>query len=278
MKNNRIKLFEDFQEQYTRENEVLESIYSDWKKNLNFDLDTLYEYLVSEEIVDDEEREYTSGEKAALARDFQILSKAQMAAIYLRALGIVEDEDSGKYIVMIPDIDKFGNYNEDRSFEITVPAFADALGLDSPGTVSRTTKKFVNLITGEGETPSESIYPKIVRYFEDFSNQTPSSLASFAGQAIQDADFTKNRDASTEILTRSAEKRRKEKEEEIKLGESVFALIKSLKQNPLFSEPKKAQRAAIMRIARDSDIDPVKVELSLQKFLASKDISSFYKK
>jgi hypothetical protein len=99
MKTKRIRLFEDFQEQYIRENEVLESVYSDWKKNLNFDLDTLYEYLVSEEIVDDEEREYTSGEKAALARDFQILSKSQMAAIYLRALGIAEDEDAGKYIM-----------------------------------------------------------------------------------------------------------------------------------------------------------------------------------
>src|SRR5210317_1398301 len=127
-----------------------------------------------------------------------------MAAIYLRALGIAEDEDAGKYIIMIPDVDKFGDYGEDRSFEITVPAFADALGLDSYGTVSRTTNKFVNLITGEGETPSEAIYPKIVKYFEEFSNQNPSALASFAGQPIQDADFTKNRDKAAETITKSA--------------------------------------------------------------------------
>jgi hypothetical protein len=278
MKPKRIRLFEDFQEQYIRENEVLESVYSDWKKNLNFNLDTLYEYLVSEEIIDDEEREYTSGEKAALARDFQILSKSQMAAIYLRALGIAEEEDAGKYIVMIPDIEKFGDYGEDRSFEITVPAFADALGLDSYGTVSRTTNKFVNLITGEGETPSEAIYPKIVRYFEEFSNQNPSSLASFAGQSIQDVDFTKNRDKASETITKSAARAKERKEEEIKLGESVFSLIKSLKQNPIFSDPKKAQRAAIMRIARDSNFDPSKIDVAFQKFLASKDISRYYEK
>jgi hypothetical protein len=275
MKTKRIRLFEDFQEQYIKENEALESAYADWKKNLDFNLKSLFEYFLSEEV---EDEGYTSGEKAALARDFQILTKPQMAAIYLRALGIAEEEDGGKYIVMIPDLDQFGDFAEDRSFQITVPALADALGLDSYGTVSRTTNKFVNLITGEGETPSESIYPKIIKYFEEFSRQNPTSLASLAGQAIQDTTYTKNRDKAAETLTKSAAKAKQRKEDEIRLGDSVFSLIKSLKQNPIFADPKKAQRAAIMRIARDSGLDPAKVDLALQKFLASKDIIRYYEK
>lgn len=277
MKTKRIRLFEDFQEQYIKENEVLESVYADWKNNLDFNLKSLFEYFLNEEI-EDEEEGYTSGEKAALARDFQILTKPQMAAIYLRALGIAEEEDGGKYIVMIPDLDQFGDYAEDRAFQITVPALADALGLDSYGTVSRTTNKFVNLITGEGETPSESIYPKIIKYFEEFSRQNPTSLASLAGQAIQDTSYTKNRDKAAETLTKSAAKAKQRKEDEVRLGESVYSLIKSLKQSPIFSDGKKAQRAAIMRIARDSGVDPAKVDLALQKYLASKDIIRYYEK
>jgi hypothetical protein len=278
MKTKRIRLFEDFQQQYIKENEVLESVYSDWKNRLEFDLNSLYEYLVNEEIEDEEEIEYTSGEKAALARDFQILSKPQMAAIYLRALGIAEDEDGGKYLVMIPDLDQFGDFAEDRAFEITVPALADALGLDSYGTVSRTTNKFVNLITGEGETPSEAIYPKIVKYFEEFSKQNPTALASLAGQAIQDATYTKNRDKAADNISKASARAKERKEELVRLGDSVFSLIKSLKQNPIFSDPKKAQRAAIMRIARDSGLDPSKVDAALQKYLASKDILRYYEK
>ena len=68
------------------------------------------------------------------------------------------------------------------------------------------------------------------------------------------------------------------KEELVRLGDSVFSLIKSLKQNPIFSDPKKAQRAAIMRIARDSGLDPSKVDAALQKYLASKDILRYYEK
>lgn len=277
MKTKRIRLFEDFQEQYIKENEVLESVYADWKKNLDFNLKSLFEYFLNEEN-EDEEEGYTSGEKAALARDFQILTKPQMAAIYLRALGIAEDDDSGKYIVMIPDLENFGDYTENRAFEITLPALADALGLDSRGTITRTTNKFINLIKGEGETPSESIYPKIVKHFEEFSRQTPTSLASLAGQAIQDTSYTKNRDKAAAELTKSAARARQRKEDELKLGEAVFSLIKSLKESPVFSDPKKAQRAAIMRIARDSSMDPAKVDLALQKFLASKDIIRYYEK
>jgi hypothetical protein len=42
-------------------------------------------------------------------------------------------------------------------------------------------------------------------------------LASFAGQAIQDADFTKNRDKAAETITKSAARAKERKEEEIKL-------------------------------------------------------------
>lgn len=286
MRNKRIALFEDFKEQYEEENEVLESIYEEWKNSLDFDL---LEYLLSEDEDEDEddreeedddedEEEYTSGEKAALSRDFQVMTKEQMAAIYLRALGDSE-EDRGKYIVMIPDMDKFGSYDgSDRSFSVKNAAFADAIGLESVQTLTKTAKKFFNLITGKGETKSESLYPKIVNAFNEFSTMRPRDIALYAEGAMQDSSYTKNRDAVSAKYDSAKIAKDKRIAAKKKLGLSVFSLVKSLRNNPLFSDPKKAQRAAIMRISRDSELDPGKVERAYLEYLGSVNNSSYYKK
>ncbi len=273
---NRIKLFEDFQEQYTLENQVLEAVFSDWKNNLDFDLTSVYEY--DEEIDLAEEPEYTKGEKAALARDFQIMTKPQMAALYLAALGLEEDDSKGKYLIMIPGIEDFGSFDEGRAFELTTPAFADAIGLESFGTVTRTINKFSNLISGEGETVGEALYPKVVKAYEEFSKMNPTSIANLAAQALQDVSYTKNRDKAAEMMGKAALRAQEKKQEMSKMGERVFTLIKALKNNPLFADAKKAQRAAIMRIARETSMDPSKIDMALQKFLTSNNLASYYQK
>ncbi len=273
---NRIKLFEDFQEQYTLENQVLEAVFSDWKNNLDFDLTSVYEY--DEEIDLAEEPEYTKGEKAALARDFQIMTKPQMAALYLAALGLEEDDSKGKYLIMIPGIEDFGSFDEGRAFELTTPAFADAIGLESFGTVTRTINKFSNLISGEGETVGEALYPKVVKAYDEFSKMNPTSIANLAAQALQDVSYTKNRDKAAEMMGKAALRAQEKKQEMAKMGERVFTLIKALKNNPLLADAKKAQRAAIMRIARETSMDPSKIDMALQKFLTSNNLASYYQK
>jgi hypothetical protein len=276
MKAQRIKLFEDFQEQYTRENEVLEAVFSDWKNNLDLNLDLLYENEVEADL--EEEPEYSRGEKGALARDFQIITKPQLAALYLAALGLEEDESKGKYLIMIPGIEDFGAFDESRAFELTTPAFADAIGLESFGTVTRTINKFANLISGEGETVGEALYPKVINAYNEFSKMNPTSVANIAAEALQDVSYTKNRDKAAEMMGRAAARAQEKKQEMAKMGEKIFTLIKALKTNAAFADPKKAQKAAIMRIARETSMDPSKLETALEKFLVSNNLASYYQR
>ena len=275
MKN--IKLFEQYSEDYRNEMEITDSIYEDWKADQEDGLNSVFEndlYEEDDEDWGDDDAELTSGEKAALARDFQIMSKSQLAALYLRALGKVKDNHYGAYTIMIDGIKDFGEIDKEGVFNITGHSFADAIGLDSAVTVVRTIKKFRNLITGEGETAGESIYPKIVKAFNEFSSRTPREIAALASEAIQDPMmFTKNRDAAAAEGPRAAAKRFEQKINQIKLGEKVFSLINSLKAVAIYkNDTAKAQRAAIAKIARELNLAIEKVQLAYQKFLKDKGI------
>ena len=293
MKN--LKLFEQFSEDYQTDMEIFDSIYEDWKADNEEDLKLILEgeqlnlfpgdennlpfinaYNDDDEEEDDDwgddDAELTSGEKAALARDFQIMSKPQLAALYLRALGKAKDNDYGAYTVMINGITPFGKVNNDGGFKITNHAFADAIGLDSTVTVSRTLKKFKLLITGEGANSGESIYPKIINAFDQFKSKTTGQIAALAADAIQDPETsTKNREAAAAAGPRTAARNKMRKANQIKLGETVDLLIKSLGKVDVYkNQTARAERAAISRIARDFDVTPERVQLAYQAFKKTK--------
>jgi hypothetical protein len=141
MKN--IKLFEQYSEDYQTDMEIADSIYEDWKADQEEDLSSVFESdLYDDDNWGDDDAELTSGEKAALARDFQIMNKPQLAALYLRALGKVKDNHYGTYTIMIDGIKDFGEIDKEGVFNIPGHAFADAIGLDSAVTVQRTIMKF----------------------------------------------------------------------------------------------------------------------------------------
>jgi hypothetical protein len=277
MKN--IKLFEQYSEDYQTDMEIADSIYEDWKADQEEDLSSVFESDLYEDDDEDDnwgddDAELTSGEKAALARDFQIMNKPQLAALYLRALGKVKDNHYGTYTIMIDGIKDFGEIDKEGVFNIPGHAFADAIGLDSAVTVQRTIMKFRNLISGEGETSGEAIYPKIIKAFNEFNSRTPREIAALASEAIQDnMMFTKNRDAAAAEGPRAAARRFEQKINQIKLGEKVHSLINSLKAVAIYkNDTAKAQRAAISRISRDLNVTPEKVQLAYQKFLKEKGI------
>ena len=262
MKNTRIKLFEDFAIDL-----LVDKVYEEMMQNL------LHESSMV--AMDDDDENYagelTSGEKAAFARDFQILTPEQMTAIYLRALGKVEG-DTGKYLVMIPGMDQFGATDKDsRSFRITLPALSDAIGLESYTTAIRTTKKFVNLLNGITEDSSEAIYPKLIKAFNKFRDKSPSELAGVAANAIQDTSFTQNRAKAMDALDKAAEYRKARKQSDINTGMKVYALINSLRTaSPIFSDIKKAQKSAIAKIASEINQDPEKIKTAYMEYLRSK--------
>ena len=267
-----IKLFEQYNQ---FEADLVDSIYENWKSGLSEDLKSIFESKSLFENTEywEEERPLSSGEKAAMSRDFQIISKPQLAALYLKALGL-EEEEPGKYIFNIPGIKDFAELDPvTGKINITNAAFADAIGLESLGTVSRTVSKFRNLISGVGETMGEAIYPKVIEAYEIFQGTNTDTLAALAGEAIQDAtEFTKNREYQSTLSARSAEQREAAKKESQKLGLSVYSLINNLRQTPLFKDIKKAQSVAINKLATETGISPEKLINAYADYLKGKGI------
>jgi hypothetical protein len=265
MKNKHIKMFESFSSE-NYEQEIANSIFENWKENNLVMLSFLFEQDYW-----DEEETLTAGEKRALDRDFQILSKEQMAVLYLRALG-AEEGDPGKYVMSIRGLRDFGGVDENTgAFVITIPALADAIGLESARTVSRTTNKFKNLISGVGETMGEAIYPKILKAFEFFKNESPTNLAVVASSIIQDPlTSTKNRDESEAQKDVASVQRAEKSKSTLRIGEMVYMLVRDLKRNPVFSDIRKAERIAISKIAGELAMDTMKVQMAYDKFKTSR--------
>lgn len=264
----RIKIFEEYSNE-NYEKELVDFLYEKVKNQIHLEFLPLYENEEDEEI----ERPLTRGERAALARDYQIISEPQLAALYLKALGRSEGED-GAYLVMIDGIKDFGDFDPNsRAFSITNPALADAIGLESTSTVYRTVSKFINLIEGVGETSSESLYPKVIRAFEKFSVMNPVQISNLAAESVQDAaEYTVNRDRAELAKGTSAKKREELLKRADLIGQKVYSLINVLKNNPLFREEGKAQRSAIKKIATEEGEAEEKIKDLYRNYLTSRKI------
>lgn len=274
-----IKLFEEFNTEPSLE-EVANSIYEKWKSSI--DESFFHSFLNENEhnlllenddtFWDEDDRELTKGEKAAMSRDFQIISREQLAALYLRGLGASEG-DPGKYLVMIPGIEAFGRIDDLGAFIITAPALADAIGLESYTTVSRTVKKFVNLIGGVGETASEAIYPKIIEAYEYFRSKDPKFIANMI-EVNNPTEYTLNRDKAAEgsVRAKNLEKERKARNEQ--LGEKVYSLVNALRKESAFKDIKKSLHYALNRISQETSIEPEKLKEIYRKFLISRNLLS----
>jgi hypothetical protein len=261
-----IKLFEQYS---INEKEILNSIYENWRGTLSKDLLSLLEGKIDESDYFEEEGELTPGERRALAREMQVISKPQLAALYLFALGKKEDS-SLKYILRIPGMMDFIDNSSGKN-TITHAAFADAIGLDSIVTASRTINKFKNLIDGVGETPGEIVYPKVIKAYEVFKNLNTDTLAAEAGEAIQDATIsTKNREKASSMSAKSAVYREDEKKKAEKYGYMVYQFISSIRTSPVFRDLKKAQDFAINKISTESGVPTNKLLGYYETYLKSK--------
>lgn len=269
MKTKHIKMFESFSSE-NYEQEIANSIFENWKENNSHKLFTL---LFEQEFWNDDE-ELTPAEKRAYDRDLQITSKEQLAAIYLLALGEAEHEDRGFYLTSIPELRNFGMMDpKTRAFEISIPAFADAIGMESPATLTRRFNEFKNMITGEGETASIIFFQKVVNAFEFFSTQRPSDLIPHISPIIQDAGVaTTNRNRADTQRDIEAVRREERNRETLRIGEMVFSLIKDLMQNPVFKDRGKAEKTSIGKISVETGMAPERVKVAYEKFRMSRGI------
>lgn len=240
-----IKSFSDFVIE-KNENKLLEKIWQEWLSehaDNNYVFEELDASLFEEDIEDEDDISYhklTSGEKAALARDQQILSEPQLAAIYLKTLGIIEN-DPNKFMKLIQG--ENGNILDfaDEKGKWTNAALADAIGLNSDYTVSRTIGKFKNIITGVGHIEQDVLYPKIIKAYEKFKKMNLNEIGIIAGKALQSKENSTARDMA-EIRNKTIAQTKLQKKKEIeKFYEQVYDLEKKLR----IAFPKKSKEEII---------------------------------
>lgn len=279
----RIKLFEEF----SPEEYEVDKIYEKWAANNPELVGILFESMEGEEEDPEEENtgdsnwlddnELSPGELRAMQRDLQIISKEQLAALYLKALGKYEfgnPDKEGKggtvservmqdsYVTGIPGIEAF--CNEDwRSGKLYIgPAgLSDAIGLESKGTVTRTVNKFYLLLKQGSGSYEEVVYPKILEAFDYLKDQNVDVIQSIAADGIQDP--------STSTVHRSAMKKRGiSKEQGINIGKSIHSLFLDLFKNPFFGKDVcKVQRNAIGKISREMSMPYEELRLFYKDYL-----------
>lgn len=202
----------------------------------------------------------SSGEKRRLKLGQQVLERHQMAGAYLRALGEIQG-DPGKYLLGIPGISAFAGVKSTGGSKLTLAGLADALGINVMGTLQMYVTMFTKLLNKEKietEIGGEIDFPKLRESFIEFKREDPKELMMSIGEFLADPNTsTKNRQAETEILAKSKEKRDSQKQLASKIKADVNFLISSYMRVPSYREKgrKKVEDLAIRKIATDSGIE-----------------------
>jgi len=151
------------------------------------------------------EIEYSSGEKAAITRGNDVLTKAQLAAMYLAAkdaMGRSEDTQGRGDSGLTRNALKI-NKEETTDFQkLSVPRLGDVLDL-KPRTVSYTLSKFRLLAQGNREgIKGNDLYEKIINAFDEFEEMMKGGRA---GEVYALASEAVNMNAGTERSTKYEE-------------------------------------------------------------------------
>lgn len=269
MKN--LKVFQNWSDDQEHESSIFESVFEDFKEDNNWD-----EFISSvneddEEdlaLADQEEQKLTRGERIALAREQQILTKSQLAGLYLRALGSHQG-DAGKYTIMIPGISDWGRKNFlQGKFMLTLAHLGEALGINSLATTARTVNKFRNLLAGIGDTEEEILYPKILKFYEEAKKTDPKELAMLAGESVQAAPTEKKERGTTppELLAATVAFKNRQKS----IGQKVDQLVKDMMRLPMFQDRVKTERQAISKIAKETGHNESMVAKAYQEYTRPK--------
>ena len=256
-----IKHFHNWLDEITHEKEVLESLMSDFKSEADWDsfLNQINEDIMdTTEEMDKPDDELSRGEKIALSRNYKLLSKPQLAALFLRALGEHEG-DSGKYLVMVPGLTNWGKQTTRNGFRLPILRLAEALGIESYHTAIRTINKFKNILKGLGSMEDEILYPKIIQAADEFKNQKPRDLAMIADEAVSTGSST---DTAAKLLAATVAFKERQKQ----IGQRVDMLVRDLAKHPMFSNPEKAEKAAISKIAVETGKDVEMVTRAYQEY------------
>jgi len=130
--------------------------------------------------IDIEAPEYSAGEKAAITKGQDVLTKQQLAAMYLAAkdaMGRSEDTRGRGDTALTRNAIKI-NKEESTDFKkLSIPRLGDVLDL-KPRTVSYTISKFRLLMQGNREgIHGNDLYEKIINAFDEFDKMEKEGRA-----------------------------------------------------------------------------------------------------
>jgi hypothetical protein len=289
----KIKLFENFSAEEYEVDKVYEKWVTENKDLVSSLLESVNEQEKGEDPEEDEEEgfdgnqntndwlsddELTPGEKRAFERDLQVVSKEQLAALYLKALGKYEFGDPEKkgrggsvaervlqdtYVTGIPNIEGFCNEDwRTGKLYIGPSGLSDAIGLESKTTVTRTVNKFYLLLSQGSGSHEEVVYPKIIDAFNYFKDQKVDVIQSVAAETIQDP--------ATSTVHRSLMKDRGiTKEQGLNIGKSIHSLFLDLYKSPFFNKDVcKVQKNALTKISNLSNIKYEEARSFYKEYLA----------
>lgn len=273
MKN--ILLFESFsEEQY-----LIDKIYENWNAKNGHVFDFLLEAEETgeeNEYSDDEtaeeaeadnfiNRPLSSGELRALKMDLQVVSNGQLAAMYLKALGLSElDLEKGgknlnteervqadRYLMEIEGMENFSNHDwKSDNYFITYKGLADAIGIEKLATLTRTIRKFYLLITEGAGREDEVVYPKIIEAFDYFKRRRIDEIQGMVSEEIQDPE-------TSNVHRATARAKGITKDQSIAIGASVYKMFQDFLKNPYFKRDVcKVQGIIIPRISQEKGMEP----------------------
>lgn len=212
----------------------------------------------------DQERKLSSGEKAALARDMDLITEPQLAALYLVAQAKIARSQDRSDISDFRAIQRIERNRGKEDFrEVPYGRLADILNM-KPLTVSRTTNKFRLLILGE-ERPSEILYPKVISAFNQFKNMSPAEVQALADEAINYGADTNRSEEYADKISKQGEKTRENRANKVKaVGQAVKSLYTGLRSKV---GDEKAAKMTISKIASERDLSPEEVKLLAREYL-----------
>lgn len=182
---------------------------------------------------DQPEIEYSSGEKAAIQRGNDVLTKPQLAAMYLAAkdaMGRSEDTrgrgDSG----LTRNALKMGKEENTDFQKLSAPRLGDVIDL-KPRTVSYTLSKFRLLLQGNREgIHGNDLYNKIIDAFDEFEKMSAGEVYSIAMEAVNmDASTERSDKFEEELAGQGRKTREKIQQRNAKIIQSTYDLYNQLR-------------------------------------------------
>lgn len=209
-----------------------------------------------EELYGENEIEYSSGEQAAISRGNDVITKPQLAAMYLAAkdaMGRSEDTQGRGDSGLTRNALKMGKETITDWQKLSAPRLGDVLDL-KPRTVSYTLSKFRLLLQNNREGVfGNDLYDKIINAFDEFEKMSPADVYSLASEAVNLDATTERSDKWAEDTSDQGRKtREKIQKRNAKIIQATYDLYNQLRG--VLGE--KAPKAVVNKLSTEYKISP----------------------